>query len=213
MCNLYAMTSSQAAIREFTRAARDSAGNLPVLPGIYPDSLAPVVFTNAAGERELALMRWGMPGPPAAGARGVTNIRNTASPHWRRWMGVENRCLVPATAFCEWADTKPRKTPVWFALAEGAGLFCFAGIWTAWSGTRGTKAAPVTGEHRVFGFLTTSPNAEVAAVHPKAMPVILRTAGEMEAWMTGEWGKLAGMQRGVGDGVLRIVGGENNLIL
>jgi putative SOS response-associated peptidase YedK len=35
------------------------------------------------------------------------------------------RCLVPI--FCEYADTKPRKTPVWFALAEDRPLFAFAG--------------------------------------------------------------------------------------
>jgi putative SOS response-associated peptidase YedK len=32
---------------------------------------------------------------------GVTNIRNTKSPHWRRWLGVENRCVVPFTSFAE----------------------------------------------------------------------------------------------------------------
>jgi putative SOS response-associated peptidase YedK len=24
---------------------------------------------------------------------GVTNVRNVTLPHWRRWQGVENRCL------------------------------------------------------------------------------------------------------------------------
>jgi putative SOS response-associated peptidase YedK len=36
----------------------------------------------------------------------------------------------------------------------------------------------------LYGFLTTHPNAEVGAVHPKAMPVILTTPGEIEQWMT-----------------------------
>ena len=35
-----------------------------------------------------------------------------------------------------------------------------------------------------FGFLTTEANAFVAPVHPKAMPVILRTEEECETWMT-----------------------------
>lgn len=30
---------------------------------------------------------------------GVTNIRNTSSKHWTRWLGVENRCVVPFTSF------------------------------------------------------------------------------------------------------------------
>jgi putative SOS response-associated peptidase YedK len=36
----------------------------------------------------------------------------------------------------------------------------------------------------LFGFLTAEPNAEVKAIHPKAMPVILTTAAEVETWLT-----------------------------
>jgi putative SOS response-associated peptidase YedK len=205
MCNLYSMTKGQQAIREFTRATRDTAGNLPQLPGIFPDSMAPIVFNGVGGERELTMMRWGMPCPPQFGTAAVTNIRNTASPHWRRWLGPASRCLVPATSFCEWEDTKPRKTPTWFALAEGRPLFCFAGIWTPWTGTRGTKADPVTGEHRLFGFLTTEPNAEVRPIHPKAMPVILKTPAEMEAWLMAPWGEVAQMQKPLTDGAIMVV--------
>jgi hypothetical protein len=37
MCKLYSLTKGQQAIRELTRAMRDSTDNLPSLPGIYPD--------------------------------------------------------------------------------------------------------------------------------------------------------------------------------
>ena len=40
------------------------------------------------------------------------------------------------------------------------------------------------GQHELFGFLTTDANAEVGAIHPKAMPVILTTETEIEQWMT-----------------------------
>jgi putative SOS response-associated peptidase YedK len=205
MCNNYAMTKTQEAIRAFTRAARDTSGNLPPLPGIYPDHMAPVVFTAADGARELTKMRWGMPGPAFTDGAPVTNIRNTAGPYWHRWLGPENRCLVPVTSFCEWEPTKPRKTPVWFALDESRPLFCFAGLWTTWHGVRGTKANPVDGEHRLFGFLTAAPNAEVKAVHPKAMPVIITGPAEMELWMRAPWKEAADLQRPAPDGVLRIV--------
>ena len=92
------------------------------------------------------MARWGMPGPPQYGGAPVTNIRNLESPHWRGWLGRRNRCLVPATSFCEYADTKPRKTPIWFALNEDRPVFAFAGLWTAWRGMRGPKGAPVGGE-------------------------------------------------------------------
>jgi hypothetical protein len=40
MCNLYSAYSTQAAMRKAFGAARDNAGNLPPLPGIFPDQFA-----------------------------------------------------------------------------------------------------------------------------------------------------------------------------
>jgi putative SOS response-associated peptidase YedK len=184
MCNLYSITKGQAAIVELSRAMRDKTGNLPPIPGIFPDQMAPIVRNAPDGVRELMLARWGMPGPPQFGGAPITNIRNTKSPHWRAWLKPENRCVVPFTSFCEYADTKPRKTPTWFALDDSRPLAFFAGIWTTWHGRRGTKANPVEGEHQLFGFLTTDANAEVGAIHPKAMPVILTSTEAIEQWLT-----------------------------
>src|SRR5471032_675609 len=60
MCNLFSQTNGQGGMVDFTRALRDSTGNLPPLPGIFPDYQAPVV-ANKGGIRELCMMRWGMP--------------------------------------------------------------------------------------------------------------------------------------------------------
>jgi putative SOS response-associated peptidase YedK len=205
MCNLYSVIKGQTAIVAFTRALRDRAGNLPPTPGIFPDYMAPVVRNAPDGVRELAMLRWGMPGPPAFGGAPITNIRNVKSPHWRRWLGPASRCVVPFTSFCEYADTKPRKTPTWFARDDSRPLAAFAGIWTPWTGTRGTKANPVVGEHQLFGFLTTDANAEVGAIHPKAMPAILTTEAEIEHWMTAPAEEALKLQRPLPDGALKIV--------
>jgi putative SOS response-associated peptidase YedK len=61
MCNLYSLTKGQAAIIAIARAMRDTTGNLPPLPGIFPDYKAPVVRNAPDGVRELAMLRWGMP--------------------------------------------------------------------------------------------------------------------------------------------------------
>ena len=61
MCNLYSLTKGQQAIRQLARAMRDKIGNLPPLPGIFPDYPAPVAYTAADGERELAMFRWACP--------------------------------------------------------------------------------------------------------------------------------------------------------
>ena len=204
MCNLYSITRGQEAMRRLFAITRDIAGNLPAMPAVFPDGVAPVVRV-VEGARELTTMRWGLPGPAFTGGAPVTNVRNTGSPHWRRWLGPAHRCLVPATSFCEYADTKPRKTPTWFALDETRPLFAFAGIWTDWTGTRGTKADPVEGEHRLFGFLTTEANATVGAVHPKAMPALLTTPDEFATWLEAPWAEAAALQRPLSDAMMKVV--------
>ncbi len=62
MCNLYSMTKGQTAILNVVRATLDKTGNLPPLPGIYPDYPAPIV-RQLDGECTLAMARWGMPSP------------------------------------------------------------------------------------------------------------------------------------------------------
>lgn len=203
MCNLYSLTKGQAAIREFTRAMRDTTGNLPPLPGIFPDQLAPVVHLAHDGVRELGMMRWGMP-PPKLGTRPVTNVRNLTSSFWRNWLKPEWRCLVPATSFCEYTDRQP-KVPHWFALGEDRPLFAFAGIWRPWTGTRGTKADPHEGEHRLYAFLTCDANELVRPIHAKAMPVMLTTADACDAWLAGSITEVTAMQRPLPAEALRIV--------
>jgi putative SOS response-associated peptidase YedK len=205
MCNLYSMTKNQAAIIALVRALRDTTGNLPSLPGIFPDYMAPVVRNAPDGVRELTMARWGMPGPPQFGGAPITNIRNIKSPHWRGWLKTENRCVVPWTSFCEYADTKPRKTPTWFSFGAERPLAFFAGVWATWHGRCGTKANPVEGEHTLFGFLTTEANLEVRAVHPKAMPAILATVEEVETWLTAPAEEALKLQRPLPDSALKIV--------
>lgn len=208
MCNLYSITKGQSAIRALFRVAHDRAGNLPPLPGVFPDYPAPIVRV-AAGERELTLARWGMPSPQfvlkgRTTDPGVTNVRNVKSPHWRRWLGPENRCIVPFTSFSEYetgADGK--KIPVWFALNESRPLAAFAGVWTNWTSVRKAKEGEVTID--IFAFLTTEPNAEVAPIHPKAMPVVLAADDEIETWLRAPAVEALALQRPLADGALKIV--------
>src|SRR3954462_5363376 len=194
MCNLYAITKGQQAIREFTRAMSDTTGNLPPMPAVFPDYAPPVVRNLADGERELTLMRWGFPPPPNLGTQAVTNVRDVKSAYWRGWLKPEWRVVVPANSFSQYADTKPKKTPVWFALDESRPLFAFAGIWRPWTGTRGTKAAPAEGEHSLCSFLTTDANEVVKAIHPKAMPVLL-TPDQYDTWLSAPVEEALALQR------------------
>jgi len=134
---------------------------------------------------------------------GTTNIRNVSSAHWKRWLGPENRCLVPFTSFSEYDTIDGKKTPVWFASDESRPLLCFAGIWTNWTSVRKVKEGETTND--IYAFLTTEPNAEVGAIHPKAMPVILTTIDEVETWMTAPPDEALKLQRPLPNGTLRIV--------
>jgi hypothetical protein len=52
---------------------------------------------------------------------------------------------------------------------------------TRWTAVRKVKEGETTND--IFAFLTTEPNKEVGAIHPKAMPVVLTAREEIDVWM------------------------------
>ncbi len=94
MCNLYSLTKGQAAIVALAKALRDHTGNLPPLPGIFPDYAAPIV-RNAA-PTGCANSRW-----PAGACRRPPSALN-------------GRTTIPASPI---SGTPPRRTG-----AAGLGL-------------------------------------------------------------------------------------------
>jgi putative SOS response-associated peptidase YedK len=193
VCNLYSLSQGQDALRRFFKVTRDETGNQPPVLGIYPDTLAPVVRQDGDG-RVMERMRWGFPLPLNFSRPGtpVTNVRNLKSSYWRSWLKRGHRCLVPATSFCEWTDSRPKVTH-WFALDDSRPLFAFAGIWRSW-----------TGEHRVYAFLTTEANEVVRPIYSKAMPVML-TGKACDAWLTASIEDALKLQRPLPDESLQIV--------
>jgi putative SOS response-associated peptidase YedK len=163
--------------------------------------MAPIITLNEAGVRQLTNMRWGFPPPPRGGPRPVTNIRNTQSAFWRNWLKPEFRCLVPATSFCEWTDTRP-KIPHWFAVNDSRPLFAFAGLWRPWTGERKGELK----EHRLYSFLTTESNDLIRPIHAKAMPVILCGEEAWDGWLTGSIEEALKLQRPLASGQIEIVG-------
>ncbi|MGH6658647.1 MAG: SOS response-associated peptidase [Sphingomicrobium sp.] len=180
MCNLYAMTATVDELRRTFGPFDGDTANLPPFDEIYPGRPAPVLRRREDGGLKLETMSWGFPGPAAARGRAVTNVRNLDSPFWRGALAEPmRRCLVPVTSFCEWAaepdPVTKRKAKVWFGLTEDAQpLFAFAGLW---------RPGDRDGAGPFMAFLTCAPNEAVGAVHPKAMPVMLRPGSETDQWL------------------------------
>jgi putative SOS response-associated peptidase YedK len=211
MCNLYAMTTNKEAIRELARFmnATREVDNLGASPAIFANGFAPIVRATDGGGRELSRVRWGLPSFPKQleGKNydsGVTNLRTLK--YWKKYLEpLDRRCVVPATSFCEPDQVGGSNKNTWFAFSDERPLFFFAGAWMPQhTSVRKVKDGPTTDD--LFAFLTTDANADVAPVHKKAMPVILRTAEEIERWFTIPYAEIeGGMQKPLPDGLLKIV--------
>ncbi len=145
---------------------------------VYPRRQGLVLRVDGGALMADAMM-WGVPcqvpgkRPGTKLTKYVTNVRNLASPFWRSMLkDPERRCLVPFSSFAEPVIGGGRAEH-WFTIRDRP-LAAFAGIWRP------------TEQGSAFAFLTCEPNAMVAPLHPKAMPVILPEA-DYRNWLTGDW--------------------------
>lgn len=192
MCNLYSNTMPQEAMRRLfkVKPEQDRLGNQEPLPAIFPKNSAPMVTIGEDGERQLETAHWGFvlnqkskrTGEPIQ-PKAINNARDDKLQTSRFWQASfgKQRCLVPATSFCEAKGKKPA-TYFWFGLRgeDPRPPFAFAGIWTFFDGLYGTEPRQTL----TSTIITTTPNELVRDVHPDRMPVILRS-GDYQTWLTG----------------------------
>jgi putative SOS response-associated peptidase YedK len=168
MCGRYELHSNPAAIAlafglEYPPSLRPRYNVAPTQP-------VPVVRVNAAGERELVQMRWGLVprwardpsiGTKMINARGETAAAKPSfSTAFRR-----HRCLLPADGFYEWQPMADgSKRPVLIGL-EGGGVFGLAGLYERWLSPQGEPLDTCT-------ILTTDANAALRPLHDR-MPAIV----------------------------------------
>lgn len=69
MCNLYSGTTSPIGHPRHLRGRHDCSGNLPPLPAIFHNRMAPIIRIGGDGERELLVM--------ALGNAGAASVRHS----------------------------------------------------------------------------------------------------------------------------------------
>jgi putative SOS response-associated peptidase YedK len=200
MPTLYAITTNPAALADLFAADADRAADLPPQYAVLPGHTAPVVRNDAEGQRAIEPMRWGLP-DPMGGAEPLTALHDIADPRWRERLIPEYRCLIPATAFCEYAE--PGREPHWFARDQARTPFALAGIWMPVTG-----GTPNNGLQLVFALLTTIPNDVVQPVNAEAMPAII-AEDDWSTWLEGDLdAALALIRPAPSDAVILVATGE-----
>jgi putative SOS response-associated peptidase YedK len=154
---------------------------LPLDPhyNIAPTQQVFAVRASQTGEREPALLRWGLipswADDPAIGNRMINARSETAAekPAFRHAFR-KKRCLIAADGFYEWKAVagKKQKQPYYIRM-EDAKPFAFAGLWESWN--KGEK--PIES----CTILTTDANDLMKPLHDR-MPVILDPK-DFGAWL------------------------------
>lgn len=168
MCGRYELHSNPAAIA--------LAFGLTWPPEIHPRyNIAPmqdvpIVRLNAAGERELTQMRWGLvprwAKDPSIGARLINARGETVAT--KPAFGIafrRHRCLLPADGFYEWRTRDDgKKQPHHVGMKDGS-VFALAGLYERWLSPEGEPLDTCS-------IITTEANALLHDLHDR-MPVIV----------------------------------------
>jgi putative SOS response-associated peptidase YedK len=136
---------------------------------IAPMQDVPIVRLNAAGERELTQVRWGLvprfAKDPSIGSRMINARSETAlERNAFRNAFLRHRCLLPASGFYDWKTTPWGKQPLHVQRKDG-GPMGLAGLYERWLSPEGQVLDTCT-------ILTTDANSLLRATHDR-MPVIV----------------------------------------
>jgi putative SOS response-associated peptidase YedK len=172
MCGRFTLRATPAELMEIFEILREA--DFPIVPryNIAPTQQVPAVRLSPEGDREWALLRWGLIPHWAKEAKIGSNLINASGeslaekPSFREAFR-KRRCLIPADGFYEWQAIAGQKTkqPLFIHRRDGK-PFAFAGMWDRWRAEDGTDVA-------TFTIVTTEANDLLKPIHER-MPVILR---------------------------------------
>jgi putative SOS response-associated peptidase YedK len=167
MCSRYSLTSPPEAVRSYFNLSRIEW--FPPRYNIAPTQPVGIVRVGHKGEREFAIVRWGLIPSWVKDPRQFSTLINARSegaatkPAFRGAMR-HKRCLVPADGFYEWIGA-PRARRPHLIRPRGGGPMAFAGLHENWLGADGS-------EMETMAILTVPASASLAHVHDR-MPAIL----------------------------------------
>lgn len=151
---------------------------------VAPTQQVPVV-RMADGEREGAMLRWGLVPffakgvPPKYSTINATIEKLIDEASWRGPWKRGQRCILPAQGFYEWhVNEDGSKTPFYITCADQP-VFGFAGLWDSSRTDDGAALESCT-------IITMPPNPLLAEIHnvKQRMPAILQSQ-DVDAWLTG----------------------------
>jgi putative SOS response-associated peptidase YedK len=166
MCGRASLTASPEEIEEAFELAQAPA----VSPryNIAPSEPMLIVRGAETGEREAALVRWGLVRSGSEQAKAPINLRiEHAARGAMRGVLRGRRCLIPLTGFYEWKRAGKAKQPFNVRRKDGK-VFGVAGLWDRLESGDGNHLESCL-------VLTTAANGVVAPIHDR-MPVILDPA-------------------------------------
>ena len=183
MCGRFARRSTREVLADWFGVDLEDLPPFAPSYNVAPQSVQPAVrLGRDTGEREFALMRWGLVPFWAKDAKiGYSTINARAEeaankPAFREALR-RRRCLVPADAFYEWERSDPKdRRPFAIALKSGE-PYAFAGLWESW---RPKEGEPM----QTFSILTTDANEVLEPIHNR-MPVILEPR-DYDRWLDPE---------------------------
>lgn len=184
MCGRYVRKTTRRQIAEWFGADDAHVPQFVESYNVAPQSFQPVVRVNrATGQREIALMRWGLVPYWAKDVQiGYSTINAkaetiTTAPAFREAI-QRRRCLVPADAFYEWQQLGGKaKQSFAIAMKDGA-PYAFAGVWERWKDNKTQQYL------ETFAIITTDANPLLEPLHDR-MPVIIEP-GDYERWLMSE---------------------------
>jgi putative SOS response-associated peptidase YedK len=180
MCGRFAFYSPSEATAALFGAHTDS--EIEARYNIAPSQYVAAIRNDPEGQRELAMLRWGLvpswAKDPAIGNRMINARSETIAekPSFRTAYR-QRRCLILASGFYEWRKHGNAKTP-YFISTDDDSAFAFAGLWEHWHSKQSDETLQTT------TVVTAAANDFMSSLHHR-MPVIL-SPDPAGRWMAGD---------------------------